>query len=307
MTFQELDEKYKNLWPAFWKVAEYEKFDEIPNDLKVPDALFLWVSENPDKFKEIPFEFLDHNIRLAAVYKSAESIAYISRSDTDRYDELLYFSIISDPSSLGSIDPTDYSDTLLIKAIKAMSNVSHHLYHVVNRGYKISSDIVSAVFDHGTIGIRALFGYKGLVDLVTDEMIWRGVSKGYVDYNGWYVDLGAVESLGKTHVVQELFASGYWPVTLRLASDKPYFHDVIKPASLNEAIAVYCSEIDGNCPALFKFAVLSYGPDNVVAALHSTSEGLDTLQDLFTEKELAPYAKKYKHIKGRFLEDALGL
>lgn len=306
MTYQEIEKKFNYAWPRFRKVTEYEKFDEIPSELRVPESLFVWVFDTAEMIKEIPVEFVDHDIRLAAVWKAGETIEFISMDDTDRYEEIALCAIGSRPASLDKVNPSVFSDHFFIQAITARSDVVFHFRKVLDNGYKLSSEVVSAVLENAITAISSLVSAEGFAALATDEMVQRGVLTSFVDQYAWWIDLRSLDLIGKTSVVQEAISSGFWPITFRIDSDEPYFPDVLRPASLPEAIAAY-SQSNENYTELFKFAVLSYGPDQVISSLHSTSCGLDTLQALYTDQELAPFAKKYKGLRGRFLENALGM
>jgi hypothetical protein len=306
MNYQEFVEKFDNVWPRFKEVLTYEKFDDLPVELKVPEALFVWVFDTADRIKEIPLEFVDHDIRLAAVWNSGATIEFISKKDTDRYEELALCAVSSNPDSLHKIDPSVFSDDFFIKAITSRSDVVFHFRKVLDKGYKLSSEIISAVLEHAITAISSLVSVEGFADLATDEMVRRGVLTSFVDQYAWWIDLRSLELIGKTSVVQEAISSGFWPVTFRFDSDEPYFPDVLRPASLPEAILAY-SQSNENYTELFKFSVLSYGTDEVISSLHLTSAGLDTLQTLYTDKELVQYAKKYIGLRGRFLENALGM
>jgi hypothetical protein len=307
MTYQEIHEKFEAALPKFRKIIGYESFDEIPEDFRVPESLFVWVFDAPERLKEIPLAWLDHDIRLAAVCNAGETIEFIAMEDTDRYEELALCAIGSRPAALDQINSSVYSDHFFIEAIKARSDVVFHFRQVIDNGYKLSREVVSAVFEHSISSMSALIGAEGFADLVTDEIVVKGVLTSFVDQYAWWIDLDSLELLGKTSVVQEAISSGFWPITLRIESDEPYFPDVIRPTSLPDAIAAYQSASNINIADLFKFVVLSYGPDEVISSLHSTSDGLDVLQSLYTDQELAPFSKKYRGLKGRFLEDSLGL
>jgi hypothetical protein len=309
MTFDELKAKFDEAWPKYWKVKDYEKFDDIPKKLRVPESLFVWVYDAPAMLKEIPLAFVDDDIRFAGVQNYGDVIEFISKDDTDRYEEIALCAVRSHPASFNKIDPCVFSDHFFVEAIKSRCDVVFHIRKALDNGYKLTSEIVGAAVEHSISAISSLMGAEGFAELVTDEMVRRGVSTSFVDEYAWWIDMGSLERLGKTSVVKDVISSGFWPITFRSDFDDAYFPDVVRPASLADAIDKYRTEIrtNGNLPELFKFAVLSYAHDDVIAALESTSEGLDTLQTLYTEKELAPHIKKYKGLKGRFLEDTLGM
>lgn len=307
MTFEETRGKFDEAWPKFWKVKDFEKFADIPLDLRVTEALFVWVYDTPENLRLIPVEFVDDDIRLAGVHNNGRVIEYIGKEDTDRYEEIASCALRCNPDSLEKIDPSIFSDHFFVGAIKARSDVVFHLRKVLDSGYKLSSEIVGAAVEHSICAISSLIGAEGFDEMVTDDMVSRGVHSSFVDQYAWWIDLGSLEILGKTSVVQEAISSGFWPITFRVDADEPYFPDVARPASVVEAISAYLLASNVNIAQLFKFAVLSYDPDEVISSLHSTQDGLDILQNLYSQQALAPYAKKYKNLKGRLLEDALGM
>lgn len=299
--------KLIELSPRFPQMDDFEKFDDIPLDLRTPEALFVWQCADIDRFVEIPHALVDDDMRFSAVYAEPATIEHIFKEDADSYQKIAEFLVMYSASSLENIDPSLYTEQFISDAIISNPEITYYLPTIIEKGYKLTVGVVATAFEHSPEYLDALMCDAGMKKMVTDDMVQSAVKNSFVDTFGWWVDVKAIESLGKGYVVQQIISSGFWPPTKRVESDVPYFPDLERPKDLDHAILAFESEGYENFRALFKYAVRHYGPDAVISRLQMSSKGLDTLQNLYTNKELAPYIKKYRGLKGRFLEDSLGL
>lgn len=277
------------------------KFWEIPPIYRDNQILQLWLESSCGSLRDFPKEFLSDDLRRVAVSLSLQGtttdqfpLAFIKKEDTEHYEEIALLAIKNNGYNMLHVDPSIHSEAFFLKALAANSKA---LVQFID-GYKGQRGTIAwteAVID---AAVSKDVAYLMLMDssLIKMECVETMIQ-------AYTAPLTQLANIGLIPVMSEMMNKGLW------------WSSVPKPASLAECLDSMSATLymppfqDKNI--LYKAYALSFPKESVLPMLNQP--GREALMfELYTHEELVELLKggllnEHKHIKGRLLEEEMGL
>jgi hypothetical protein len=283
----------------------YNKYSEIPSDLKCEGFLTAWVVSGAGSLRAIPVEERTEMMMRIAVGHDSDAFELIKPEDVSDYQSLILDAISNNPSAMADVPDEYITEDLIVKA--ARKRVGALGYIDFKRKYKhlLTGSLISSV-----VSVNVATAVRFAMDISQDDR--QRIQDGDLvkAITAQVNDLHYLKAIGKTHLLADLLGTGYWPANLNAAikMEKGQKQDIaLPPASPHEALSrLACMSTQGvrflHLQSLRRFPV-----EEVISTTQDIPKVVDLLLEVYTEKELKPHMKLSSALRGRLLESALGL
>jgi hypothetical protein len=300
----DLHEYYLELCEKHQEASLYKNYGEIPSDLKCESFLTAWVVSTGN-LEAIPLEERTELMLRTAVRHDRYAFPIIRPDDVSDYGALILDAIDNDPSNASYIWKEHITEDLIIKMAAKNVNALKYIDLSDWHSHLLTDSLVSSIIRMNVSKAVCFIKEIGNISMsrVNDEDIRAAIQ---VQVS----DLHQLKSIGKVRVLNEMLTSGYWPEGLNAAikMEKGQVLDIESPpASPHEALSRgSCIRTQGvrflHLQSLRRFPI-----EEVVSTTEAIPGVVDCLLEVYTEKELRPHIRLSKALRGRFLENALGL
>lgn len=284
-------------------MGNFLKFEEIPDSRYDEESLIGWLNQC-GVLSELPKYLWTDLVLEAAAYWDSEALASIRPSDCEDFGLLVDLALSSNASSTKHIKARDFTEDFLIKICcehpACMSSIDW--YHGV---FDLLTDkAITQIGSASITGMLSLLNYRPVDDkLITDEVVKSAIRNqpGKID------DLAEYSSY--VHLIVEA-VDDYWPTftPMNLSFfERRNLDASVRPATVRKALECFGVSTDRAINVFFKVCVKKYPIEEVIETALDMPGGLNKLFDLYAHEELRHHTNKYRQLRGKFLEDALGM
>jgi hypothetical protein len=280
-------------------MSAYSEFSTIPPEKVSESSLVAWLVSG-GRLQQIPRELRVERVLWAAVRNDKSSYGLIDKGMVSDHRALSLEAIRCDSVGFFAV-PEAYKDEdfliemaisrpRLILCVDLKDKYRHLVTEKTARG--ICSVSLSLAFDYAQMG-----GEKAQV-LVTDKLLTEAIKSQSSDY-------GVLEIMGRGDLLISMLKQGFWP-------DETHFsfpgHQSFKnpPSDVSDALSRILRTI-GSMRILHRNWLKTQPMAEVVDALEGSRQGLDELFVLYPETDLRGFMKAYRSLRGRFVEQDLGM
>jgi hypothetical protein len=286
------------------RMFEYRYFHEIPSFLLGEEPLVGWLF-GTGNFTAIPKRYVTEMILEVAVAHEPMALANIKPSETCQYEALALAGLKRNSAQIKFIPRKWRTEEFIIKACVRYSSVIQHIDWGAEGRRLVTRNLVNQVGSASLVHAADLVQYIGQAarDLLEDESI-RSAIKFKAS------DLYRLLDLGAANLLKDMVKEGYWPPACddSVVFDKSFGpHYRRRPASPAQALERLCYPMDVPYWMLHSNAMLAFPIEDVIAALSVDQRSLDILFRLYEPEALRPYVKLSARMKGRLLEQDMGL
>lgn len=280
--------------------GNYKSFSDIPEHLVCESFLMAWLQQDK-RFSSIPRDLWTDQLVTTAIRNDSFAFAIIKPEDVSDYRKLMLEFV---RFGMGGFDqlPAEYKTEQFVIDMSAwdprpmdLSFLKDHPHLITQR---VADEICSKSFNHAyDFWMRA--GDTGR-KFVTDAHLERAIRA-----DSSHLDL--LVDLKKEHILVDMISQGYWPSKDQKYRPSPVDHKPVRPERLKGLPELLCLNILEGHKFLYRCWIKTKPVDEVVDAYHGYKAGIDELFCLYEEKTLRSYADKYRSLRGRFLENDLGM
>lgn len=282
-------------------MINYKTFSDIPEGRVNDSSLVAWVVSG-GKLAQIPVEMRTEPVLWSAVRNDSEAYDLILPEDVTDHRSLSLEALRHSKAFFTSV-PEAYKDeqflidmtsvgSQLINNIRLRDQYDHLLTEYTAKA--ICTRSISDAFNYCQAG-----GEKAGV-LLKDDYLVEGIQIQTSDY-------GTLKLMGKEYLLIAMLADGFWPAAQNF-NFPPEIHVMrTPPASPTEAVERIQIAKSGGHKILHRCWLQTQPMADVIAELQSSTKGLDELFIIYPERELREYMKLHRSLRGRFVEQDLGM
>ena len=284
-------------------MANYLFFDDIPDSRQDEASLIGWLY-HCGTLAAIPKYLWTERVLEGAVYWDQEALASIRRADTPNFQYRVDLALSANSNRTKYIRSKDYTEDFLIKISCAHPrcmfeiNWSGGLYDL------LTDKAIVQIGSASIVGMINLINYRSVNDdLITNEVV-KSAIKNQPD------KINELAEYDRYLPVIVEAVDDYWPTftPMNLSFfERRNLDASVRPTSLKNALDCFAVSPDRDINVFFKVCVKKYPIDEVIETALGMPGGLNKLFDLYASDELQPHTKNYRQLRGRFLEDALGM
>lgn len=277
----------------------YKRFSEIPADKVSESSLVAWMYHG-GKFREIPEEMHTQNLYWTATRWDFGAFLAIDRSKVDDLHGMCLNGMIHGLMSFDWLPPELLTEQFVIdmtiEDVSPLDGADLEDQHEFLLTERVVKEIASRSLSHA----YSLYSLSDGIarPLIKDEYLVAAIKND--PRSAWKLN-----EMGKEGLFLEVLSQGYWPPEESF-SDIPGV--VAKPTTVAQAYDWYReSEKDSFPQRLYRAWMQAQPLTDLITALQGSKAGLDHLFEHYPEKELRQHLKTHRPLRGRFLENDLGM
>lgn len=283
-------------------IRQFKNFEDIPKERVSESSLVAWIVSGAGKLAKIPVEERTERLLWVAVRHDQEAYDLIPACDVNNHRELSLEALRNSKTFFASI-PEAYKDEQFLIDMTERGSQSIQNIGLADRYDHLLTDFTAMTICSRSISQALSFceagGDKARV-LLKDEYVIEAIKKQTSDF-------GSLKALGKEYLLIGLLADGYWPAAHNF-NYPPETHTLREPPSSPRDAVERCSATTSLGHRVLHRCWLRAQPmDQVVHELQAFPKGLNELFELYPERELRSYLKTSRSIRGRLLEQDLGM
>jgi hypothetical protein len=287
-------------------MSTFETFQDIPQGLRGEAHLVGWLLEC-GSLCDIPASYRTDLIFEAAAAHESSALSQIKPEDTTHYEALALIALKRNPTQIKYVPAHILTEDFVIKAcINSRGLIRQIVWSDDNEnGVMVTKHLVNQIGSQSLIHACELVNAIGDEDrdLLTDESIRAAIKVSVAD-------LIRLRDLGALPILQDMVDKGYWPPE----SDKTIQFDLsagrdyrLRPATPAEVLERLTGVMGLSYSILNTRVMKSFPIEDVITTLSQDQSSLDLLFKLYTADELRPHMRLSQRLKGRLLEEDLGL
>lgn len=279
----------------------YSKFRRIPSDLVSEPSLVAWIVHG-GILEEIPQDLRTERVLWAAARHDDTAYGLIGADQVSDHQGLSLEALMRGKTTFGKI-PWDHKDEDFLiemtrESIKPIAGIGlmNAYSHLITS--KVAEAICSRSISHA-YGFWVAGGDDARA-LITDDCLRRAFHRHCDDY-------AELDRLGMRNLLVEQLATGFWPdekgVDIRTGQDSI----LVKPSDPMAALSsIEISKKYGH-QILYTCWILSRPVEEVIESLQVKKVGMDKIFELYPEAELRKHMRAFRSLRGRLLEQDLGM
>lgn len=280
-------------------INQYKRFSEIPADMVSESSLVAWIYHG-GKFREIPKEMHTQRIFWTAARWDFGAYLEIDLSQVDDLRGMSLSGVIGSMTNFEWLPPELRNEQFVVEMTIEDASALADLDLEEEFEYLLTDYVVSEVCSRSLDHAYQMYSAcDGIVrPLIKDEYLEAALMNCPRSY--W-----KLKEMGREEILPKVLAAGYWPAKDSF-EEHPEF--AVPPATIAEAFERVKSL--GNDPffkAIHRVWIDTKPMDDIVEVLQGSKAGIDHLFEHYPEKELRQYMKTYRPLRGRFLENDLGM
>lgn len=283
----------------------YDKYKDIPSDLKSEGFVTAWIVSGAGSLSEVPIEDRTEMMLRIAVSHDGYAFEIIKPEDVTDYQALVLDAIENTPRSVNDIHPDYLTEELILKmAERRFSAISYLDFKGENKNL-LTDNIISSFTSRNVASAVTFIQEIGASELhrVKDSDLTNAIQ---AQVN----DLHQLKSIGKTHLLVDLLVAGYWPSNLNAAIkiQKHVSLDIDQaPSTPHEALSRLAAIAAPGVRFLHLQSLRRFPIEEVISTTQDIPKVVDRLLEVYSEKELKPHMRLSNALRGRLLETELGI
>lgn len=283
-------------------MSSYSTFAEIPNDQISESSLVAWIVSG-GKLAQILTGLRTERVLWAAARHDDDAYRQIGRDQVSDHRALSVEAIRQGKAYFFWL-PEEYKDEQMLIDMTIFG--THSIQNIDLAGaYKhLLTERVAEAICSRSLSQAHEFGIAGgaaAKALIRDKYLEAGIRAQTSDY-------GYLEMVNKQYLLVKMLAFGFWPDEKNFnVPDEVVRSFVVPPSDPIEAL-----ERIGVCQSrghklLHRSWLQTRPTKEVVDALQGSAQGLDELFRIYPEQEMRKHMKTHRSIRGRLLEQDLGM
>jgi hypothetical protein len=284
-------------------MSNYRKFNDIPASRHDEESLAGWLYYC-GPLSEIPSHLRTGLILEAAAYWDRDALFELSQENTPNYENLVMVALSNGSERVRKINKEHFTESLLVRVCceepRCMNLIDWDL------GFKefLTDSAIEVIASNSIFNYLALLRIKNFDESkISEEFIKLAIKN---DLNNLLMLLGC----DKNHLITQVLSEGAWPEFSK--QDVEHFSKLgldasAPPDSVEKALLFLCASEQSHTTFLYSMSINSFPLDSVITAALKIKNGLDFLFGHYSEDELRPHMRKHHPIRGRMLENELGM
>jgi hypothetical protein len=289
---------------SFRKVMrKFQAFGQIPESMRGEAHLVGWLLGS-GRLREIPAQYRSEFIFEAAVTHELMALAHLKPEETSQYEALALVAIKKNHAQLIQIPDEWQTRDFLIKACINNEWVIRQIDWKSNPLMAVTDDLIRRIGSVSLIhAVELLVATNIHFANRVDEEVIRTAIKHRVS------DLHRLKEIDGLPILEKMVKEGYWPdasdVTIEFEYKKG--RDYRQAPSNPEEIRSRMEHGMGSSMTLLHdMSMRSFPIEDVIRTLNDEGS-LNTLFRIYKDSELRPHMKLSRALRGRFLEQEMGL
>lgn len=282
-------------------MSRYSTFAEIPNDQISESSLVAWIVSG-GKLAQILTGLRTERVLWAAARHDDDAYRQIGKDQVSDHRALSLEAIRQGKAYFYWL-PEEYKDEQMLIDMTIFGTQSIQNTDLACAYKHLLTERVAEVICSRSLTQAYEFGIAGgsaAKALIRDKYLEAAIRAQTSDY-------GYLASMDKQYLLVKMVAYGFWPKKINFNGPEELKTFVTPPADPGEALErILVSQSRGN-QLLHRSWLLTRPTSEVVDALQGSKKGLDELFTIYPERELREYMKVYRSIRGRFVEQDLGM
>lgn len=288
-------------------VSKYANFEDIPEAIRSEEALVAWMTFLGRDLKSIPPEYRSEFVLEAAVMMEKDALRFIKPEDTSQYEDLVLLGLQKNSAQLKYLPEDLLTASFITKACLKSAGVIEQIEWGYTNPALINpcmiKEIGSASIHHASALARCAGRHE---DEVLDDEVLRTALK-----SSSALSLIQVENWQRAKsVFLQMIEEGYWPsgIDEDITDEFSQGRDHIKPpATIEETLSDLLQPALENYHFLYAMVMKTFPIEEVIQALSRDEESLEILFRVYTFDELRPHMQISRAMRGRLLEQEIGL
>lgn len=282
-------------------MSSYSTFAEIPNDQISESSLVAWIVSG-GKLAQILKGLRTERVLWAAARHDDDAYRQIDKSEVTDHRALSLESIRQGKAFFFWL-PEEYKDEQLLIDMTIFGTQSIQNIDLSGAYRHLLTERVAEAICSRSLGQAHQFGIAGgsaAKALIRDKYLEAGIRAQTSDY-------GYLESMDKKYLLVKMLALGFWPEEKNFCAPEEVRGFVTPPADPEEAFERILICQGRGHQILHRCWLQTRPAKEVIDTLQGSKRGLDEIFDLYPEQELRKHMRAHRSIRGRILENDLGM
>jgi hypothetical protein len=286
------------------KARDYKVYADIPAESLTEGFLIAWVVMGGE-FSRIPDEHRTELMKRIAVSYDARALAFITPEEVADYPSLVVDAVNYSDRSVLHISESYITEDLIVKIAENKLGALYQFDLNGSRKHLVTDFLISKIAQIGPYEAKFLHEHFGSMvkNRIRDEDIKVGVMNRFRDVVG-------LNDINKLYILIDLLKEGYWPDKFNPEIDMVRTHteDISTPPASPVDIINRVIEIKKPGVRLWHFQAFRCFPlEEVITSTLGIRNATDFIMMVYSEAELRPHLRLSKELRGKILENALGL
>lgn len=282
----------------FSMMSRYGRFEDIPPEIVCESSLVAWLC-HLGKLSQIPCEMRTAQVLFAAVRHDSAAFESLQENEAVSHRELTLRGVIAGRLRFESVQK-EYKDEDFIIGLSAVGAGMLTAIDFAGEYKHLLTDRVVEAICTRRLSAAYEFGWDWFPagrDRIKDEYIEVAIAKEIFDYD-------KLKIMGKSHVLTNMLNEGFWPEERQFY---PGDSCRVAPKSVSECFEILCEQKYPYVKVLLRCWMQTRPTIEAVEALHGSKTGLDELFSLYPIHEIREHMNGLRSIRGRLLENDLGM
>lgn len=276
---------------------QYRGFADIPKHQLSETALIAWLCHE-GKFAEIPAEWHTQDLLVAAARHDRDAYLLIEQRGIGNRS-IAFEAVIAGRLEFHLIPEKYQDEVFLLELVRVGALALQRIDFSGAYRHLLTERVVESIC---TKSVYSAYEFACLWCpqaryLVKDDYIKKAIGT-------HALDLFRLKELGAEHVLREMLCAGYWPTDGWASDDSPGRHPPVDSAA---CFSTYLQTIGTSLKVLHRCWLQTRPAPELVKTLAGSERGLDVLFEIIPINDLRALMGSSRAIRGRLLENDLGM
>jgi hypothetical protein len=279
----------------------YSKFRRIPPERVTESSLVAWIVFG-GLLEQIPKEHRTERVLWAAARHDDTSYALIGQDEVADHQALSLEALARGTTSFSKIPWEHKDEDFIIQMTIDSTNALQGINFAAAYSHLITDKVAQAICSRSVSHAYGFWvaGGDEARALIKDSYIEAA-------FDNECKCFAELERFGQTKMLAAKLAAGFWPKGAALKTSTGLELAAEPPADPMTALILMNNSRARGHQVLYKCWLLSRPVEEVIDGLQSRKVGLAEIFNLYSEADLRKHMKTYRSIRGRFLEQDLGM
>jgi hypothetical protein len=285
-------------------MSNYTTFQSIPEELRGEAALVAWIYAK-GHLQFIPKAYRSEFIFEAAVIAENDALYFLGPEETSQYEELALIALKKNPHQIQKLAEEFFTEAFTIKACTQVIALIRYIDWSSTKVHLATPNLIRTVGSVSLIHAGELVAtIGGKARALLDEEVLRVAIKDSV------ANLLRLDALNARPILEKMLKEGFWypetdsSIKLMLSNGRDYRKP---PASPEEALFRLLESSGEPFRILHRIMMKTFPIESVILTLSHDAHSLNFLFDLYSADELRPHTQLSRAMRGRLLEQEMGL
>jgi hypothetical protein len=295
---------------AVWRAKEnntdmsnFLNFEDIPDSRYDEESLSGWLYYS-GRLAEIPKYLWGDLILESAACWDEDALQELTPENTSYYEQLVLLALAHGANRIQKINKHHLSEDLFIRICSEYPRCMEGINWNLGFGDFLTDKTIEAIASKSIFHYLVLQRVKSIDESkFSDDLIKTAIGN---DLN----NLLRLEGYGKEHLIAQVLSEGAWPDLHSMHImhfAKLGLNASVPPESAEKAMEFLFASDENDTTYLYAMSIRTFPIESVIKAALERKNGLDLLFGHYTEAELRPHTKHYRALRGRMLENELGM